>query len=178
MVELVQQDGRPILLDLEVSQGMQRITISLDDPLADALDDFLESTKYQSRSEGLRDIVRDALGRHNNERVAHEHSIGNLAYIYDRRVRRLASRLSAMQHARHDLIASVTSLPLDHNSSLENVMLKGPTLALVEFADSVRTERGVRSLSLNLIGVHAGDRHESKDDHKHTGHAHLSPTVS
>ena len=90
---------------------MQRITISLDDPLAGALDGFLETTGYRSRSEGVRDIVRDAMGRHNNDVVAHKHSVANLSYIYDRRVRRLASRLSEMQHAHHDLIASATSFP-------------------------------------------------------------------
>jgi CopG family nickel-responsive transcriptional regulator len=157
---------------------MHRITISLDDPLAEALDGFLVSTGYRSRSEGVRDIVRDAMGRHNNDVVAHKHSVANLSYIYDRRVRRLASRLSEMQHAHHDLISSATSVPLDHSSSLESVMLKGPTVALREFADGVRSERGVRSLLLNLIGVDPGDRHEHAHDHSHTGHAHLSPTVS
>lgn len=157
---------------------MQRITISLGDPLAEALDSYLESKGYSSRSEGVRDVVRDAMGHHNNEVVAHKHSVANLSYIYDRRVRRLASRLSEMQHAHHDLIASATSVPLDHSSSLESVMLKGPTLALTRFADSVRAERGVRSLLLNLIGVDPGDQHEHADDHKHTGHAHLSPAVT
>lgn len=157
---------------------MHRITISLDDPLAAALDGFLASTGYGSRSEGVRDIVRDAMGRHNNDIVAHQHSVANLSYIYDRRVRRLASRLSEMQHAHHDLIASATSVPLDHSNSLESVMLKGRTVALRKFANDVRAQRGVRSLHLNLVGVHPGDQHEHAHDHKHTGHAHLSPTVS
>ena len=159
-------------------KDMQRITIAIDDPLAAALDDFLESTGYKSRSEGIRDIVRDAMGRHNNKVVTHKYSIATLSYIYDRQIRRLASRLSEMQHAHHNLIASVTAVPLDHNSTLESVMLKGPTAALRKFADSVQSERGVRSLLLNLIGVEPGDRHAHAQDHKHTGHAHLSPTVS
>ena len=129
---------------------MQRITISLDDPLADALDSFLETTGYRSRSEGLRDLVRDAMGRHNSEVAAHKHSVANLSYIYDRRIRRLASRLSEMQHAHHDLVIVASSVPLDHNSSLESVMLKGPTNALRGFADSVQAQRGVRSLILAI----------------------------
>ena len=157
---------------------MQRITISLDDLLAEALDSFLDTTGYRSRSEGVRDIVRDAMGRHNNDVVAHKYSVGNLSFIYDRRVRRLASRLSAMQHAHHDLVVSASSVPLDHSSSLESVMLKGSTNTLREFADSVQAQRGVRSLMLNLIGVDPGDRHEHPHDHKHTGNAHLSPTVT
>ena len=105
--------------------------------LAGAPNWFLEATGYRSRSEGVRDIVRNAMGRHNNDFVAHKHSVANLSYIYDRRVRRLASRLFEMQHAHHDLIASATSFPLDHRSSLESVMLKGPTTALREFSGLV-----------------------------------------
>lgn len=157
---------------------MQRITISLDDPLAGALDEFLDATGYRSRSEGVRDIVREAMSRLNSARSVHKYSVGNLSYIYDRRVRRLASRLSDLQHAHHDLIACSTSIALDHSSSLEGVMLKGATMALSQFADSVRAERGVRSVMLNLVGVEPGDRHEHKHDHSHTGHAHLSPTIS
>ncbi len=157
---------------------MQRITISLDDPLAAALDQHLKLTGYQSRSEGVRDIVRDTMGRHHNEHASHLHSVANLSYIYDRRVRRLASRLSELQHAHHDLIASITSVPLDHSSSLESVMLKGKTAALRQFADTIRAERGVRSVVLNLVGVEPGDQHEHQHDHSHTGHAHLSPAVT
>lgn len=157
---------------------MQRITIAIDDPLADALDEFLDTTGYRSRSEGLRDVVREVMGRHNNKVVAHEYSVANLSYIYDRRVRRLASRLSEMQHDHHDLVVCANSVPLDHSSTLESIMLKGRTKALQEFADGVQAERGVRSLLLNLIGVDRGDRHEHAHDHRHTGRAHLSPTVS
>lgn len=157
---------------------MQRITIAIDDPLADALDGFLETTGYRSRSEGLRDIVREVMGRHNNAIIAHQYSVANLSYIYDRRVRRLASRISEMQHAHHDLVVAASSVPLDHNSTLESVMLNGGTKALQEFADGVQAQRGVRSLMFNLIGVDPCDRHEHANDHRHTGHAHLSPTVS
>ena len=157
---------------------MTRITISLDDPLAEALDSFLNAKGYLSRSEGVRDIVRDTMVRQNDDGGAHKHSVANLSYIYDRRVRRLASRLSEMQHAHHNLIASATSVPLDHSSSLESIMLHGTTVKLREFADSVLAQRGVRSLLLNIIGVEPSDRHEHVHAHKQTGHAHLSPTVS
>lgn len=157
---------------------MQRITISLDDPLAEALDAHLKTTGYHSRSEGVRDIVRDAMGRRHNAHSAHPYSVANLSYIYDRQVRQLANRLSEIQHAHHDLIASITSVPLDHSSSLESVMVKGETTALRQFADGIQAERGVRSVVLNLVGVEPGDRHEHQHDHSHSGHAHLSPKVT
>lgn len=157
---------------------MQRITISLEDELARALDAFLCARSYQSRSEGVRDLVRAAMTRHQDEHPAHTHSVANLSYIYNRRVRSLASRLSDMQHAHHDLIASTTIVHLDHDYSLESVMLKGPTASIQSLADKVRAERGVRSSMLNMVGVHPGDRHDHEGAHNHSGHAHLSPAIS
>ena len=117
-------------------------------------------------------------GPRNRIALAQQHSVADLSYIYDRRVRQLASRLSEMERAHHDLIASTTSVPLDDSNSLESVMLKGQTIALRRFADTVRAERGVRSAVLNLVGVHPGDGHDHKHDHNHTGHTHLSPAVT
>lgn len=146
---------------------MQRITISLEDGLAEALDEYLAARAYTNRSEGVRDLVREAIERRSNEASAHSQSVANLSYIYNHRVRSLASRLADMQHMHHDLIASSTLIHLDHDYSLESVMLKGPTARVCAFADEVRAERGVRSSVLNLVGVHS-DNHPS-------GHSHLSP---
>lgn len=159
--------GHTDLEQIEIGRDMQRITISLEDKLAEELDGFLSSRAYQNRSEGVRDLVREAIDRQRSEASEHEHSVANLSYIYNHRVRSLASRLADMQHMHHDLIASTTLVHLDHDYSLESVMLKGPTARVRAFADEVRAERGVRSSALNLVGVHP-DNHPS-------GHSHLSP---
>ena len=80
---------------------MQRITISLDDTLAEALDDLLRSRAYQSRSEGIRDLVRETMNRWQDETVGRSHCVANLSYIYNGRVRALASSRSttAVRHA-------------------------------------------------------------------------------
>ena len=105
----------------------------------------------------------------------HSHCVANLSYIYSHRIRALASKLANFQHAHHDLIASTTLVHLDHDNSLESVMLKGRTDAVLAFADRVGAERGVRSTLINLVGVEPHDHHDHVDDHKHGGHAHLSP---
>lgn len=156
---------------------MQRITISLEDDLAEALDAFLQSRGYSSRSEGVRDVVREAMTQMSNERPDLSHCVANLSYIFNHRVRALASRLADFQHAHHDLIASTTVVHLDHDDSLESVMLKGPTSAVVEFSNRIRSERGVRSSVLNMVGVKPHDHHREPHDHKHSGHEHLSPVI-
>ena len=154
---------------------MQRITISLEDGLAEALDGHLSARGYNSRSEGVRDIVRDVMGQLREEHPGHSHCVANLSYIYNHRVRTLARRLADLQHAHHDLIASTTLVHLDHDSSLESVMLKGATETVLAFSNTVRAERGVRSSTLNIVGVHPHDHHRDPHDHQHSGHDHLSP---
>jgi CopG family nickel-responsive transcriptional regulator len=154
---------------------MQRITISLDDHLAGALDEYLRVRSYQSRSEGVRDIVREAMNKSTDESIRQTHCVANFSYIYNHRVRALASRLSDLQHAHHDVIASTTLVHLDHEDSLESVILKGPTAAVLDLANRIAAERGVRSASINLVGVHPHDHHGHVHDHDHSGNAHLSP---
>ena len=154
---------------------MQRITISLDDPFADALDEYLRVRSYRSRSEGVRDLVREAMNKPADHSNRHTHCVASFSYIYSHRVRALASRLSDLQHAHHDVIASTTLMHLDHEDSLESVILKGTTAAVLDLANRITAERGVRSASLNLVGVHPHDEHKHSQEHDHTGHAHLSP---
>jgi len=155
---------------------VQRITISVDDDLALTFDALIRARGYQSRSEAVRDIVRDAIERWREETGSGDHCVANLSYVYDRRVRALAQRLSDMQHSHHDLVAASTLVRLDHHHSFESVMLKGPTVAVKVFADQVRAERGVRFGSLNLLAVEPGDDHVSACDHRHhLGQTHLSP---
>jgi CopG family transcriptional regulator, nickel-responsive regulator len=154
---------------------MQRITISLDDQLADALDEYLRNRSYQSRSEGLRDLVREAMNKPGDQSIRHAHCVATFSYIYNHRVRALASRLSDLQHAHHNVIASTTLMHLDHEDSLESVILKGPTTAVLDLANRIAAERGVRSALINLVGVHPHDHHGHVHDHDHSGHAHMSP---
>lgn len=155
---------------------VQRITISVDDDLALTFDALIRDRGYQSRSEAVRDIVRDAIERWREETGSGDHCVANLSYVYDRRVRALAQRLSDMQHSHHDLVAATTLVRLDHHHSFESVILKGPTATVKAFADQVRAERGVRFGNLNLLAVKPGDHHTPiSDHHHHLGQPHLSP---
>jgi CopG family nickel-responsive transcriptional regulator len=154
---------------------MQRITISIDEALAEAFDRFTRARGYQSRSEGVRDVVREAVRDWRDEADDHTHCIADLSYIYDRRTRVLTQRLSYMQHAHHDLIISTHLVRVDHRYSMESFFLKGENDKVRAFADQVLAERGVRFGSINLVGVDPNDDHDDEHDHSHHGHSHLHP---
>lgn len=152
---------------------MQRVTISLDDDLAARFDAVVRDRAYASRSEAVRDLVRRTVDE--VRLTTTSTCVASLSYVYNHRTRALAARLLDLQHAHHTLVVAVTHVVLDHEASLETVLLRGPTTAVEAFADQVTAERGVRFGAVNIVGVEANDRHAEPAPHHHHGHEHASP---
>lgn len=154
---------------------MQRVTISLDDELAARFDVIVSERRYASRSEAVRDLVRELVDK---ERLAAGRGgtcVASLSYVYDHRVRSLAQRLLDLQHDHHTLVVATTHIILDHQSSLETVLLRGPTAAVDALTDQIIAEHGVRFGAVNVISVEGNDGHAEPAPHHHNGHAHVSP---
>ncbi len=154
---------------------MQRVTISIDETLAERFDALVRSSGYQSRSEAVRDLVRQAVGDQSQEEAASTYCVASLSYVYDHHTRDLAERLTDLGHAHHDLVVATTHVHLDHETCFESTILKGSTRAVLDLVNGVRAQRGVRYGAVNLIGVDPNDRHQHGDKHSHHGLAHLTP---
>jgi len=166
---------------------MQRYTISLDDALASAFDDFIARRGYANRSEAVRDLLRAELQRADLAEQPQHDGVACLSYVYNHHERDLAERMTALQHAHHDLTVATMHAHLDHEHCLETVLLRGQTAALRRFADAVCAERGVHHGQVNLVAVDVHHpqphRHDAADDgtaagggsaHAHP-HVHLRP---
>ena len=127
---------------------MQRITISLTDEIASALDQLVECRGYANRSEAVRDLVREAASR--DATAGNTLSLGVLSYVFDHEQRDLARRLTTRHHDHHVLNLSTLHLHLDRKSCLE-VVLRGHAQDIRQLADQISTEWGVRLGDLRLI---------------------------
>lgn len=153
---------------------MQRVTVSLDDSLAEAFDALARARGYQSRSEAVRDLMREAVTARRLEQDD-GWCVANLSYVYNHHERSLASRLAAVGHAHHDRVMATAHVHLDHDHCLETMMLKGPVSEVRALAQEIQAERGVRHGMLNIIDVTPGDAHAHPHTHHHHGAEHLSP---
>ncbi len=136
---------------------MRRMTISMDDDLADLFDELHEA-------EGLREPLRSHSGpaaRRDGARRcgrgASAECVGALSYMFNHHERQLASRLASMHHDHHDVTVSAMHAHLDHDNCLETVILRGPTDVVKQFAESVIAEKGVRHGKFNVISGRDGD---------------------
>lgn len=154
---------------------MQRVTISVDDNMAKAIDEYMARTGYTNRSEALRDLVRESLVRTGNTGPTRD-CVAAVSYVYDFDGRDLAMRLERIQHEHHDLTISSMRTRLDHRHCMEVILFRGATETVRKIAESTIAERGVRYGNINLVPIRSDGHKHSHGDHSHS-HEHDTPVL-
>ncbi|MBK1705706.1 nickel-responsive transcriptional regulator NikR [Halochromatium glycolicum] len=169
---------------------MQRITITLDDPLTEAFEGYMVKRGYTNRSEAIRDLIRERLHHEQLTTQPEGQCVATLSYVYNHHERELATRLTTAHHEHHDLTVSTMHVHLSHDHCLETVILRGPAQRVQVFADAVIAQPGVLHGNLSVLPVSATEQahqHGSEPhDHEHSDseqdaaqqairHLHLEP---
>ena len=145
---------------------MQRITITLDNDLMEALDRVIAERGYQNRSEAIRDFTRAGMQQAAESAGPSGECVAALVYVYDHAQRDLSKRLVDNAHHHHDLSLATMHVHLDEASCMEVTALRGATAAVQHFADHVIAERGVRYGRVVMIPMTA-ESGVKKTRHKH-----------
>lgn len=98
---------------------MQRVTMTLDDELVEAIEGVIATRGYQNRSEAIRDLARAGMAEMSNTAQAEQDGIAALAYVYDHEGRELTKRLTRSFHDHHDLSLATMHVHLDHESCMD-----------------------------------------------------------
>ncbi len=135
-----------------------RFGVSLDSELLERFDLLCERQGYASRSEALRDIIRQALAQ-DSLKSENVKAAGVLSLVYDHHIRDLSKKLIEQQHEVHDYIVASMHIHLDLHNCLEVLILKGEGNCLHQLADTLRATRGVVLGSFSFLPVE--DRYSS-----------------
>jgi CopG family nickel-responsive transcriptional regulator len=127
---------------------LYRFGISLEKELIEAFDRHIKAQGYQSRSEALRDLIREELLR---KTTAEGGTVaGAIVMTYDHHKRELVNRLIDIQHDFHDLIISTQHVHLDHENCLEVIAVKGNAPEIEKLSSALKVLVGVKHLDLSL----------------------------
>jgi CopG family nickel-responsive transcriptional regulator len=121
---------------------LTRISISLESALLDAFDHSIEARGYATRSEAIRDLIRDQLVREEAEHAAGE-QVAVVTLVYDHHARELAARLIDKQHHHHDLVVSSLHVHLGERHCLEVSVLRGPGEKVRHLGEELLATKGV-----------------------------------
>lgn len=149
----------------------QRVTITLDDDTAAALDGFMARRGYANRSEAMRDLLHGGLARAAEEAADPPGDcVAVVSFVYDHAERELGRRLMDAQHAHHDIGVATLHAHLDAQHCVEVALLRGKARAVRPFAEALIAERGVRLGRLNLMpapGAASGAASGAGHAHRH-----------
>lgn len=131
---------------------LERIGISLDKDLLSQFDALIARQGYQSRSEAVRDLVRQQLSR---ERIAdpQAEAVAAVFLVYDHHAANLTEKLIAVQHSH--LLHAISSLHvhLDEHDCLEIIVLRGQVAEINRVGENILSMKGVKLGRVNLVAI-------------------------
>ncbi len=122
---------------------IERFGVSMEADLLSRFDSMIEARGYKSRSEAIRDLIRQELVKEEWQDPNAE-VVGTITVVYDHHHYELAEALIDIQHKFHEAIICSTHVHLDEHNCLEVVIAKGNSAVLKSIADALISTRGVK----------------------------------
>ncbi len=140
---------------------LTRFSISLETALLEAFDKSNAGKGYETRSEAVRDLIRERLLREepSGKGGSKAEQVAVVTLVYDHHARELATRLIDKQHHHHTLVVSTMHVHLGERHCLEVSVLRGPGGQVRQLAEELLAVKGVLHGEITYTG---GERAFSK----------------
>ena len=129
-----------------------RFSVSVEDDLLERFDAYCSEEQFATRSEAVRQLIREKLTERAWETGSHE-VVGTLTLVYDHHRAQLRDGLMDLQHENTDLVVSTIHAHLNHDVCLEVVVLRGQAGRLQKFASQLRGMKGIYKGELVMAGA-------------------------
>jgi len=120
-----------------------RFGVSIDSQLINKFDALIGQKGYTTRSEAIRDMIRDSLVEQEWEAEDLE-TVGTITLVYNHHTRELDHALTDIQHKSFHQIVSALHIHLDAHNCLEVLVVKGKSSEIRKIADRLIGTRGVK----------------------------------
>ena len=119
-----------------------RIGVSLEPELLNSFDEAISKKGYVSRSEAIRDLVRDSLAE-NTWKNDNENMIGVFIIVIDLRVTNVLEKVDAIYRNHSEIFSYSSSVPVDSYSKMDIVVADGKLCDLRNFLSDITSTKGV-----------------------------------
>ena len=138
--------------------GVTRIGVSLEPELLNEFDKIIQKKGYVSRSEAIRDLVRDSLAE-NEWKNDKDFMCGVITMVYDHDTNGLSDKLTEIQHNALQTIATTIHMHLDHDKCLEIIAVQGELGQLKQLTSDLGAIKGVLRCKLTMAAKSTGHLH-------------------
>ena len=123
-----------------------RFSVSLPEELLESLDRQIIDRGYVSRSEFIRDLIREQIIE--DRWQGDEEVVGVLTIIYDHHQRELSQKMIDIQHDTLANILCSTHVHIDHHNCLETIIIQGKPDQIEKIAFELGGLKGIKFAKL------------------------------
>ena len=134
------------------SDPLVRFGVSMEQSLLKTFDSLCTEKGYETRSEAIRDMIRNLLVE-KGLRQENAEGVGTLTLVYNHHQRELEEKLTDYQHHHLESIISTVHVHLTKHLCLEVMLLKGRIKEIKAIADGLIAIKGVKYGKFVLILV-------------------------
>ena len=139
-----------------VEGQLERIGVSLPSNLLQRFDEILSKRGYSSRSEGIRDAIREYIIDYEWISEVHGDRIGVISLIYDHKQRGVGDSLMDLEHEFVGIVVSTLHIHLDEDNCLEVILIKGDAEHIREIRERITALKGVKYVKLTTVSPGKG----------------------
>ena len=130
---------------------LTRIGVSLPSDLLERFDEILGSRGYSSRSEGIRDAIRNYILHYEWMSNIDGERVGVITLLYDHEQHGLSETLTDIQHRFIENISSSIHVHISKHLCLEVILLRGEGKMVKEVAEMMMAQKGVEQVRLTTV---------------------------
>jgi CopG family nickel-responsive transcriptional regulator len=146
-----------------------RFSVSLEGELLEAFDRYCKEGKLATRSEAIRQLLREKLTTVAWMTDAADVA-ASLTLVYDHHHTRLTDRMLELQHAHADRVVATMHVHLNHDLCMEMIALRGPAAELQHLASELSGLKGIHQAQ--LVIARAAGEHDRRHNRARRPHHH------
>ena len=132
---------------------MKRVSMSLPKKLLNDFDDVLRDRGYNSRSNGIRNALKDYIVRYQQINEINGIRIGILAVTYNYHYNGVMEDLNNIQTEFMEHINGIIHLTLDKTSCLDIIIIKSDSNHIKNLSEKIQRHKGVEHVQLSTLLV-------------------------
>lgn len=131
------------------SEGVRRVTVSMQDETFQSLDRLVAARGFESRSQAVAEMIHQHAAQHLGK-IGTEVMAGTLTLVYDESKSALLRDIARISRDHIAEVISSQHILLEDEHVLEVILMQGPARTLREITNKLATCKGVKTAQLTL----------------------------
>jgi CopG family nickel-responsive transcriptional regulator len=134
-----------------MSEGVSRISISIQPDLLRKFDEALKRLGYKERSKAVQTAMQSFITESKWLCDKQGRGIGAIVMVYDSTIRQIGDVLTEIQHKYRGIAETMIHMHLDEKNCLQIIPVRGYSAEVKSLAEELMTTEGVKEVKLSIV---------------------------